>query len=379
MAPLSKNEQLDKLIELIFFLFIGAAVIQILHLLIFHSQFLFIKDAVVKESKLKVSLIIAARNELNNLQRFLPQIMKQKGVDYEVIVVDDCSLDGTQDFLRQFEVNHSNFKFTTIKENRKFEGGKKFALTMGIKSAKHENLVFIDADCYPSSEYWLAEMSSSLEKRNLVLGYGAYERKNSFLNFFIRFDTFLIALNYMSYAKLGIAYMGVGRNLAYKSFLFFDNKGFANHQDLRSGDDDLFVNEVSNKNNTIVKLNSQSITYSIPEKTWRDWVIQKKRHLSTAKRYRSIHKILLSILPLSLYLFYGSLFVLTLSDYDTGIVLIIFGIRFLLQQLVYGFGLRKTGELELFAVGVIFDVFYMIFYPLVVIVDVIEKCNEWKR
>ena len=333
----------------------------------------------MKSADIPVSVVIAARNEEDNLTEFIPKLMEQKGVEFEVIVVDDCSFDHTQDMLRIFQEKYSNFSYSVVKENRRFYGGKKFALTMGIKAAKYENLVFIDADCYPASEYWLAEMANSLQKRNIVLGYGAYEKQSTMLNFFIRFDTFLIAINYMGFAVSKLPYMGVGRNLGYKSFLFFENKGFASHKEMRSGDDDLFINEVATGANTTINFNSNSYTYSIPENTWKDWVNQKKRHISTAKKYRLKHKFLLTILPLSLYSFYGSFFVLLCSQFDWRIVLIIFGVHLIIQQLIYFLGLKKAGELDLFAVGVIFDVFYMIFYPFVVIVNVIEKCNEWKR
>lgn len=359
-----------------FFIFSG---IQILQYLFLYLKFVLRKEEAIHEIEKPVSVIIAARNEYNNLKKFLPLVLNQKGVDFEVIVIDDCSFDNTEDLLRGWSEKDSRLRYSVVKENKRFEGGKKFAITMGIKAARYENLIFIDADCYPASDEWLKEMASSLLKRNIVLGYGAYERENSLLNFFIRFDTFSIAINYLSFANVGIPYMGVGRNMAYKSFLFFENKGFANHRDLKSGDDDLFINEVGTKNNTSIRFSKKSFTYSIPEKSWGAWVNQKKRHITTAKRYKVIHQILLFILPSSLYLFYGSFFALLILQYELQIVLSIFLSRFIIQQLVYFLGLKKTGELELFAVGVVFDLFYMIFYPAVVIVNVIEKCNEWKR
>ena len=83
-----------------------------------------------------------------------------------------------------------------------------------------------------------------------MLGYGAYEHQKGFLNKIIRFETFIAALQYLSYALNKMAYMGVGRNLAYQKDLFYAFKGFQDHYKVISGDDDLFVNQAANKNNT---------------------------------------------------------------------------------------------------------------------------------
>ena len=56
--------------------------------------------------------------------------------------------------------------------------------------------------------------------KEIVLGYGGYEKQLGFLNKLVRFDTFHVALQYLSYALIGKSYMGVGRNLAYKKSLF---------------------------------------------------------------------------------------------------------------------------------------------------------------
>jgi hypothetical protein len=67
----------------------------------------------------------------------------------------------------------------------------------------------------------------------------------------IRFETVLTAVQYFSWAKSGLPYMGVGRNLAYKEE-FFNVNGFINHIQVRSGDDDLFINEAATATNTAI-------------------------------------------------------------------------------------------------------------------------------
>jgi len=158
------------------------------------------------------------------------------------------------------KVKYPNLRSTSIPLDKKFTHGKKLAMTVGIKSAKNELILFSDADCYPLTDQWISLMSRHFsKKKDLILGIGLYERKKGILNALIRYETLFTAMQYISYAISGKAYMGVGRNLSYKKDLFFKNKGFASHLKILSGDDDLFVNEAATKTNTAVCIDPNSL------------------------------------------------------------------------------------------------------------------------
>lgn len=123
----------------------------------------------------------------------------------------------------------------------------------------------------------VANFNSIHQRKTIVLGYGAYEKvKNSFLNKIIRFETMLTATQYFSWAKIGKPYMGVGRNLAYKKEEFFNVRGFMDHMKIRSGDDDLFINQAATKKNTAILYTPESFTFSEPKTTFSSWVYQKE-------------------------------------------------------------------------------------------------------
>ena len=280
-------------------LFAFAVITQIFYYLFFYLQ-LKNKKKDTFNNQLPLSVIICAKDEANNLSKNLPKILEQNYNNFEVIVVNDASVDETQEVLERFKQKYDNLRFTTIPLSNRIISRKKFAQTLGIKSAKNEYLVFTDADCKPVSEFWLQKINNNfLLDKDIVLLYGKYEKTKGFLNKIIRFDAFFIAQQYLSFSLRNINYMGVGRNLAYKKSLFNKNKGFSSHMGLVSGDDDLFVNETSNKNNTIIEISNQSFTESEPEKTFREWINQKSRHFSTAKKYRPQHKFFLALEPLS--------------------------------------------------------------------------------
>jgi len=270
----------------------------------------------IRRKNIGISVVICARNEAENLLKNLPLFLKQDYPEFEIVVVNDCSTDNSEEILMDLKVEYPKLYYTTIQADRKFIHGKKLAVTVGIKAAKYDHLLFSDADCYPVSDRWIKLMSSHFSKNTeLILGIGKYERKKGLLNIIVRFETLFTAMQYIAFAMKGNAFMGVGRNMAYKKKLFFKHKGFASHLNVLSGDDDLFVNEVSTKLNTDIELSKESFTMSEPQSTFREWLKQKKRHLSTGRYYKNSSKFSLGIEYFSGILFYFTAITLLFFDY----------------------------------------------------------------
>ncbi len=263
-----------------------------------------------KNSSLPISIIICAHNEEANLQKNLPYILNQvyehNGANnFEVLVVNDNSTDGSVYLLRELEKSNAHLNILNLTQESRNMKGKKFPLSMGIKQAKYDHLLLTDADCLPTSKNWLAEMVQPFhEGKEIVIGYAPYEKEKTALNRNIRYETFYAALQYLSMAISKKPYMGVGRNLAYKKSLFNDNKGFSKHYQLLSGDDDLFINAVANKNNTAIVISEDTHMFSEAKGSKAAWKFQKKRHLSTGRFYKLSHKLMLGLLAFSHFFFY---------------------------------------------------------------------------
>ncbi len=268
----------DKQWFIVFVIFVVSILIQLLYYLVIYLRFILYKPKNISRSSEPVSVIICARNEAENLEQYLPVILTQDYPDYEVILVDDCSTDDTDMVMKRYLAKYPRLRTSVIKEDKKFSHGKKLAVTIGIKAAKYDRLLFIDADCKPESNQWLKLMTEQFsDKISIVLGYGGYFPIPGILNKYIRYDTMMIALQYFSFALCRIPYMGVGRNLAYKRSLFQKGKGFASHFHLASGDDDLFVNENATKSNTAIVCSQESHTRSAPKQSFDTMVISEKK------------------------------------------------------------------------------------------------------
>lgn len=355
--------------------------IQLYYYLGIYAKFSWLKETMIPKSTdlPPVSVVVCARNESVNLQKHLPRLLSLNYPDYEVVVVNDCSYDDSKEILEEFEKQYPNLKVTTLNEETVYQHDKKFAVTIGIKAAKNELLVLTDADCYPKSENWLRKMVKGYTpSTSLVLGYGAYEKDSYFVNRLIRFDTFFIALQYLTAALRGNPYMGVGRNLSYKKTIFFKNKGFASHSHIRSGDDDLFVNQVSNSNNTSVCFVKEGHTVSIPKDNFGDWFDQKRRHLTTSPHYKSSDKMYIGLQVISAFFFYISFFVLLGFQFFPLVLLAFFVVRLIIQMLIFKNAMEKLDEKDLWWWTPLLDLVLTLVYPLLTVSNTFNEEPRWK-
>ena len=114
----------------------------------------------------------------------------------------------------------------------------------------------------------------------------------------------MVAMQYLSYALAGFPYMGVGRNLSYTRTMFFAGGGFTSHYKISSGDDDLLIGQIAKKKNTRIEVSPESFIYSEPKTTFREWVKQKQRHLTTGRFYKGKFKLLLGAFSITQLLFF---------------------------------------------------------------------------
>ena len=198
-----------------------------------------------------ISVIICAREESENLRRNLGAVLEQDYPLFEVIVINDGNTDESEDYLTILEEKYPHLYHSFVPDSSRYISRKKLAVTLGIKASKYEWLVFTNANCMPQSNQWLRLMARNFTSRTqVVLGYSGYERGKGWLHKRVAFDNLFTSMRYLGFALAGSPYMGIGRNLAYRKELFYQQKGFSAHLNLQRGDDDLFINHVATPENT---------------------------------------------------------------------------------------------------------------------------------
>ncbi len=352
--------------------------IQLCYYLGFFSFFSWAKPKTTKAFNKPVSVIICAKNEEKNLKKLIPILFKQDYPNFELVIINDNSSDNTLEVIESFILLYPHIKLVDVKENEQFWGNKKFALTLGIKAASCDYLLFTDADCIPNSIHWISAMVSQFNnEKQIVIGYGAYKKTNGFLNKLIRYETLLTAIQYFGYAKAGTPYMGVGRNMAYTKSLFFEANGFIAHMKLKSGDDDLFINQMATKANTATCFSPDSFTTSIPKTTFKDWLNQKKRHVSTAQYYKPLHKFLLGLFYTSQLLFWILSILVLIFSFKPMLILPLIGLRFLFYYLILYASAKKLQEKDLIFFGFFFEIILILIQLRIFIGNKFSKPTHW--
>ena len=326
-----------------------------------------------------VSVIVCARDEYHNLKENLPLLLAQDYSQFEVVVVNHGSEDETNYLLRDLAEVHKNLKIVNVPQDLNFFTGKKFPLSIGIKSASYEILLFTDADCVPASNQWLRRMAANFtEGTEIVLGYGAYSKSKSLLNLLIRFDTTRIAMNYLGFARAGMPYMGVGRNMAYRKSLFYRQNGFISHYRIQSGDDDLFINKAATGRNTRIEIQVEALTISKPKTSLDQWIRQKRRHLQTGSYYKPVHKFVLGLFAFTQTLYWALAITLLVLWYQPYVVLGIIGLRLFTQLLVTGKVMKKLSETGFLLLVPFFELFLMIISPILAFANLLSKPVKWR-
>lgn len=349
---------------LIFIFFCIVVAVQLFYYLFFFRRLaVYVSPTKQASQQYPISVIVCAKNEAENIVSNLPGILLQDyRTTHEVILVNDNSIDETKYLIEEFQKSFKHLQHLNLKQEAKMIPGKKFPLSMGIRSAKHEVVLLTDADCIPASEHWLYKMQEGYDENvQIVLGYGAYKKKPGLLNKLIRFETFFTALQYFSFALAGKPYMGVGRNLSYKKQLFLNNKGFSAINHIPGGDDDLFISMVANKFNTAIVIDKEAHTVSEPKKTWAQWQKQKDRHYTTSKYYKKGIKAWLGVFSLSQVLIYPA-FVAAILFFNWYAVAAIFLLRLIIIAVNWKNTMHKLNEADLWPWFLFFDIWMSAYY-----------------
>ena len=138
--------------------------VKVLQIIRYHEEIPIVENSYANAPM--VSIIVPMRNEERNARQCIEGLMSQKYRDFEVIVVDDRSTDNTLAILKEFTSKHINFKL--IEGTPTLEGwiGKCYALWQGVREAKGDWFLFVDADTI-SENYMLPSVIKYVEDNGI--------------------------------------------------------------------------------------------------------------------------------------------------------------------------------------------------------------------
>ncbi|TVR38488.1 MAG: glycosyltransferase [Cryomorphaceae bacterium] len=326
-----------------------------------------------------VSVVICAHNEEQNIIANLPRILEQDYPQFEVVVVNDDSWDQTGDELLNFQQVYSHLKVVTVEEHVQRRPGKKFPLTLGIKKASHELLIFTDADCVPESNQWLRHMAAGFQSgKEVVLGMSPAKPAKGLVNALVRFETLLTAMFYSGFALAGFPYMGVGRNLGYTRSAYDVVGGFKKHYHIMSGDDDLLVRDIARKKNTAVIVHPDALMWTSGPDSWLRWWRQKRRHYSTATHYRWGSRLMLGLYPLFLTTWLVAVIYLFTCENTQYIASVLLATKVMTQLVIFRLSFRVLKDKYIWAWSPLLEVVLLANQFALLVAALFSKQKKWK-
>lgn len=241
-----------------------------------------------KSAETKISVIIPARNEEENIGNLLVSLQKQTypGHLYEIIVVDDHSEDNTAGVVKRFSfVKLIQPSFTT---NNSF---KKKAIESGIAVATGDLIITTDADCIVPVN-WLKTIAAFKEEKKAVFIAAPILLANnkSFLQIFQTIDFLVLQGITAAAVQKKVHNMCNGANLAYERKVFYEADGFSGIDNIASGDDMLLMNKIVTRfpDKYFYLLSKEAIVTTNAAKTWKAFFSQRIRWASKATHYNDI-------------------------------------------------------------------------------------------
>lgn len=362
----------------LFTAFLSVLLIQLIYFWGLFSRFAFGKRKNISERKPSVSIVIYANNQYTDLRLNLPEFLNLDYPDYEVIVVNDCSEDDSEELLERFAEQYSHLKTIEMKQSLNWFKGQKFPLSIGIKSAKNDILLLTDIRCRPVSNRWISEMVESYgDQTEIVIGYTAF-RTPSKINIWIRFTAFYEALFYFSMGMARNAFKGVGTNLSYRKSLFYQQQGLISHYAINAGDDELFVNQAATRSNVSVQFSPESIMEYTKPLSFLQWLAGANEKLSLRRHFKFRHRFLLSVYNSSLFVFYALFGYLLILNLHWALVLGFFLLRLISQMIIFGFAQKKLSEKRLLLLSPFFEIFLMLNDLLIWFGHLFTKKKKWR-
>jgi cellulose synthase/poly-beta-1,6-N-acetylglucosamine synthase-like glycosyltransferase len=287
----------------------------------------------IGEPNIKVTILIAARNEEARINYTIDDILAQ---DYpkhltEIIIVDDHSTDRTADIIRGYA--DRGVKLLQLNEDKPLNSYKKKAIAQAIGLSTGELMVATDADCRMGTK-WLSSIVNYFETSGSVMissPVAYFEEKSLF--------EYMQTLEFAYLIGIGAAFIGNkkastcnGANLAYRKDVFYEVGGFKGIDDLASGDDELLLQKVAERypgRISFLKLR-EAIVYTHAKHTLNEFLQQRRRWASKSVKYKDKKIVALAV---GIWLFNLSLLVNAALGFYNIHFLKLFALQFILKYL----------------------------------------------
>lgn len=245
------------------------------------------------ESLPPLSVVVHALNDESHIASFLTALLDQDYPDYEIIVVNDASIDNTSEIVESIAEGEDRIRVSFVPDSAINVSRRKTAFTLGLKAARNGVALITSSKTDIPSRQWLRRMGEPFADSGIEVCLGlthlSPELDSGFGRRWRAFDSMTVKSQWLGYALAGLPYRGDSCNLAFRRDRFFANRGFASSNRYHTGEDDIFVNEIAASDNTAVVTACEARPeVLLPASQYpRLWLRNKERHTFTSRYLRT--------------------------------------------------------------------------------------------
>lgn len=342
-------------------------------------KFIFSGKQKNKEPNLpSISIIVTSRNYLEQLQELLPTLLSQDYPDFEIVVVDDCSTDGTDWLLAELKISHGNLKTTKIIQETDFPNA--LAITIGVRASSKEWLVYLSPLCRITDSQWLKNYAQRLEPdKEVSIGYMHFNEATGSYKSWLRFENFTSYLLSGAGQACGVAMPVFEFNLAYRRETFLDLRGFAAVLDSPFSENELFINKIGTRQNTVVHNNKLTPVAFTGETEWIDLVEFKKKQLMLRRKFSAGQRIFRTLNLISRLVLTASLIFLLIVSPLLFWILGTWGFLLIFEMTWIAVATKKMGEKNFLPMLLVYKAFLPFINISFVIVQLFTgQKRKWK-
>ena len=350
-------------------LFVFIFLLRFYYLVFFTGRTLFRsrKEVIANEVATQpISVIFTVRNEEENLLRILPQLLTIPNIKYEVVAVDDYSLDNTFLVIGAFKQKYSHFRISSLNEETRFS--EKLAQNIALKAAKHDWILLFPVASEEAVRDWIVSFSANtgIKNRSVLLAYTGLKAKPGFFNLLCRLEMFAQQIKSAGFISNGIPFVYFEENVAFRKQAYFDLGGYGSKTKEPFANLELMINDFISKKQTAVLFSEQSRLTKDIETGKDDYYnllrrsIRIESYLPRWKQFALVFESLTSLLYLPL------LIVTFVCLFDFWIILsVLAGVKILVHLIIMKINQNRLNERKIFISSLVYDLlmpYFKMFY-----------------
>jgi len=338
-------------------IFLFVFLFRLYYLLFFSGRVVFSsgKEVIVNQKpRQPITVFLTVRNEEDNLRRLLPQLLNIKDASYDVVVVDDYSLDNTYTVLGSFK-QHSNFRFSSLNEETRFSV--KLAQNIALKAAQNEWVLALPIETTEVDKDWINGFSvnTTTDNRNVMIGYSGIKSKPGYYNLLCRTENFLQQLRSIGYVANGIPFVYFEDNVAFRKEEYFKLGGYGQKTKEAYANLELIINQFITKRKTVLLFNEHTCISKEIETNRDDFYnlmnrsFRIEKYLPAWKRtimgFDTFTNMLYTPLLIAMFIFYFDLW---------PVLAVLAGIKILLHLIVFKITANRLRERKIFLSSLVY-------------------------